>query len=161
MTDKPKLPNLDDLVRKYELDLARGVMKADGPADHALMMEAIQAYKALHGTFPPLQETMNLGRQASTSPRVLAKSMPFSEATAAYLVEKRQDNAAQTLVEKGRTYKDFTDVFGDLDLNLYTKAEIVQWKTADLKRGLGANRINKRLGQVNDFFNWAIAHGHY
>jgi integrase len=137
------------------------VMKADGPADHALMMEAIQAYKALHGTFPPLQETMNLGRQASTSPRVLAKSMPFSEATAAYLVEKRQDNAAQTLVEKGRTYKDFTDVFGDLDLNLYTKAEIVQWKTADLKRGLGANRINKRLGQINDFFNWAINHGHY
>lgn len=37
----------------------------------------------------------------------------------------------------------------------------MQWKTADLKRGIKANRINKRLGQVNDFFNWAIRHGHY
>lgn len=161
MTEKPNFPNLDDIVRKYELDLSRGVMKSDGAEDHARMMEAIATYKAIHGSMPPLQEAMNMGRQASTSPRIMAKSMPFSEAVAAYLLEKRQDNAAQTILEKGRTYKDFSDIFGDLDLNLYNKAEIVQWKTVDLKRGLGANRINKRLGQVNDLFNWCIAHGHY
>ncbi len=161
MTEKPKLPNLDEIVRKYELDLSRGVMKSDGAEDHARMMEAIATYKAIHGSMPPLQEAMNMGRQASTPPRIVAKSMPFSEATAAYLLEKRQDNAPQTILEKGRTYKDFMAIFGDLDLNLYNKAEIVQWKTADLKRGLGANRINKRLGQINDLFNWCIAHGHY
>ena len=161
MTSKPNLPNLDEIVRKYELDLSKGVMKSDGAEDHARMMEAIATYKVIHGSLPPLQEAMNMGRQASTSPRIVAKSMPFSEASAAYLLEKRQDNAAQTILEKGRTYKDFMAIFGDLDLNLYNKPEIVQWKTTDLKRGLGANRINKRLGQVNDLFNWCIAHGHY
>lgn len=30
-----------DKVRTYELDLARGIMKSDGPEDHARMMEAI------------------------------------------------------------------------------------------------------------------------
>lgn len=86
--------------------------------------------------------------------------MRLSEDTAAYLDKKKHQNAAQTLVEKGRTYKDFTALFGDLEINLISKAEIVQWKTNDLKR-MGANRLNKRLGQVNDFFSWAINHGHY
>lgn len=159
MTAKPTLPNLDDLINKYKLDIGRGIMEASGPEDHALMMKAIEAYKALHGTMPPLQEAMNAGR--TSAPRIVAKSVPFSQAMAAYLDEKKRDNAPQTIIEKGRTYKDFLDIFGDLDLNLYNKAEMVQWKTADLKRGLGTNRINKRLGQMNDFFKWCIAHGHY
>ena len=54
MTQKTTLPTLDELVAKYELDLGRGVMRANGEADHALMMKAIEAYKAIHGTFPPL-----------------------------------------------------------------------------------------------------------
>lgn len=159
MTAKPTLPNLDDLVNKYKLDIGRGIMEASDPNDHALMMKAIEAYKAIHGAYPPLQESMNVGR--TPAPRIVAKSMPFSQVMAAYLEEKKRDNAPQTIVEKGRTYKDFLDIFGDLDLNLYTKGEMVQWKTADLKRGLGTNRINKRLGQMNDLFKWSIAHGHY
>lgn len=159
MTSKPTLPNLDDLVNKYKLDIGRGIMEASDPDDHALMMKAIEAYKAIHGAYPPLQESMNIGR--TPSPRIVAKSMPFSQVMDAYLEEKKRDNAPQTIVEKGRTYKDFLDIFGDLDLNLYTKGEMVQWKTADLKRGLGTNRINKRLGQMNDLFKWSIAHGHY
>lgn len=159
MTAKPTLPNLDELVNKYKLDIGRGIMEASDPDDHALMMKAIEAYKAIHGAYPPLQESMNIGR--TPAPRIVAKSMPFSQVMAAYLDEKKRDNAPQTIVEKGRTYKDFLDIFGDLDLNLYTKGEMVQWKTADLKRGLGTNRINKRLGQMNDLFKWSIAHGHY
>lgn len=34
--------------KRYELDLQRGIMKADGPDDHARMMEAIAAAKALN-----------------------------------------------------------------------------------------------------------------
>ena len=148
-TKKPEhLPNLEDFANKFELDLSRGVMKSDSPEDFARMMQALEAYKAIHGTQPPIQEAMNLGRQ----PRPVAKSMRFSEATAAYLDEKKHQNAAQTLVEKGRTYKDFTALFGDLEINLISKAEIVQWKTNDLKR-MGANRLNKRLGHPSSTVN--------
>lgn len=151
------LPTLDEIASKYELDISRGIMRADNSADHELMMKAIETYKDLHGKFPPLQEAMNMGQPA----RILIKSMRFSEATAAYLDEKKHQNVAATILEKSRTYKDFVDIYGDLEINLISKAEIVQWKTADLKRGIKANRINKRLGQLNDFFHWAINHGHY
>ena len=163
MSSKLNFPSLDDIAHNYELDISRGIMKADNQADHALMMQAIEAYRATYGTNPPMQEAMAYGKtvQAFTPPRPIAKSMPFSEIVTSYLAEKKLDNVAATLTEKGRTYKDFIAIFGDLEINLYTKAELVQWKTTDIGRGLQANRINKRLGQVNDLFNWAINHGHY
>jgi integrase len=163
MTEKPNLPNLDDILSKYELDLSRGVMKSDGAEDHARMMEAIATYKAIHGSLPPLQEAMNAGRSTVNyvASRPVAKSMPLSQATAAYLEEKKHDNVLQTLLAKKRTYDDFIALFGDLDINLVSKAELVQWKTVDLKRNITASRINQRLGQLNDLFNWCIAHGHY
>jgi integrase len=89
------------------------------------------------------------------------KGKPFSVATEIYLAEKTLDNKQTTIDEKRRTYKDFLALYGDLDINQITKPEIVALKTAEIGRKLSANRINKRLGQVNDFFNWAIKNGHY
>jgi hypothetical protein len=87
--------------------------------------------------------------QALTPPRPVAKSMPLGEAIKGYLSEKKLNNVAATLTEKGRTYKDFIAIFGDLEINLYFKAELVQLKTTDIGRGLQANRTkcdkNKRL----------------
>lgn len=89
------------------------------------------------------------------------KGKPFTEATELYLTERKLDNKPATIYEKRRTYKDFVAIYGDLDINQITKAEMVAWKSREIKRDLSANRINKRLGQVNDFFNWAIKHGEY
>lgn len=161
MNEKFNFPHLDGLVHKYELDIGRGIMKADSLDDHTRLMQALDAYKRINSDTLNLQDAMNRGRKPPSMSGILAKSMPFSQVSAAYLIEKQHDNAPQTILEKERTYKDFVEIFGDLDINLYNKPELVQWKTNDLKRGLGANRINKRLGQVNDMFNWAIAHGHY
>ncbi len=96
MTDRPALPKLDDLLRKFELDLSKGIMKADGPEDHARMMEAIKAYKELHGTAPSLQEAMNMGRPApslSQPPKPLvARSMVLSAAYDMYVKCWRRSN---------------------------------------------------------------------
>jgi integrase len=168
MIDTASTRFIDSITTRYKLDLGRGIMESSDAADHALMMQAIERYEKLYGQKPPIQEAMGYKQgQTFTPPKAqqpkapIAHSMSFSKAIAAYLEEKKLDNAPQTIIEKGRTFKDFADIYGDLEINLYTKAEVVTWKSLDLKRGLGANRINKRLGQVNDFFNWAIAHGHY
>jgi integrase len=131
--------------------------------DKAKELAALKAEAKAQGRELTMMEGMagRLMPEYAMLPKLFIKSMRFSSATAAYLEEKKLDNKPQTIVEKGRTYKDFIDIFGDIEINLITKAEIVQWKTSDLKRGIKANRINKRLGQVNDFFNWAINHGHY
>ncbi|MDI9335845.1 MAG: tyrosine-type recombinase/integrase, partial [Gammaproteobacteria bacterium] len=89
------------------------------------------------------------------------KGKPFSETTETYLAEKTLDNKQTTIDENRRTYKDFLALYGNLDINQITKPEIVAWKTAEIGRKLSANRINKRLGQVNGFFNWSTKNGHY
>jgi integrase len=178
MANKTKLPGLTDLVkpktanvkssglpdisRKYELDLARGVMRADNLADHELMMQAIEAYKALHGALPPLQVAMAMGQpQQRPLARAPEKSLLFSQVVAKYLEEKKLDNSENTITAKRRTYDDFIEFLGDLEINLFGKPELVQWKTADLKRGIKAVRLNARLGQLHDLFNWAINNGYY
>lgn len=163
MTETPKFPNLDDIAHKYKLDLGRGIMEADSPDDHALMMKAIEAYKAVHGAYPPLQEAMAMGKQQpqATQARLVAKSITFTEARAGYLREKEYDNAKSTLYAKGLLFDEFQGLFGDLDVNLYDKPTLVQWKNHEMNKGVGASRINKRLGSLNDLFNWCIGNGHY
>ena len=158
MTRNPKLSNMDDLIHRYELDIGRGVMSATDSEDHTRLMQAIEAYKSIHGTQPTLQAAMAMGKPQMPT---IQKSMLFSEATEAYLDEKKLDNVEQTIVDKRRTYKDFMAIFGDLEINLINKPEMVQWKTADLKRDIKAHSINSRLGEMNDFFKWAINNGHY
>lgn len=166
MTNTPPkhLPSLDGIADKFELDLSRGVMKSDGPEDFARMMQAIEAYKALHGTVPPLQEAMNMGRTvqvaAEVPKRPMARSSPLSEAWAGYIREKKHDNAKRTLYEKGLLIEEFKGLLGDLEVNLYDKPTLVQWKNHEMNKGAGASRINKRLGYLNDFFNWCIGNGH-
>ena len=164
MTEKPTQPNLDDLVNKYKLDIARGVMEASDPSDHALMMEAIKAYREIHGVLPPIQAAMQAGRTPplpDTQKRLVGRSKPFSEVVKLYLEEKKLDNNANTRKAKERTYTDFQALFSDVDINLLGKPELVQWKTNDIKRGLKAPSVNSRLGELNDLFKWAINNGHY
>ena len=41
-----------DLPAKYELDASRGIFKADGPEDHARLLEAIEALKTMQSGLP-------------------------------------------------------------------------------------------------------------
>ena len=41
-----------DLPQKYELDASRGIFKAEGPEDHARLMQAIEALKMMQSVLP-------------------------------------------------------------------------------------------------------------
>lgn len=159
----PKLPNIDHLANKFELDLSKGIMKSDGLEDFERMKQAIEIYKNLHGTFPPLQEAMDMGKATLPTPepqkRVIPRSKTLSEALKGYLQEKEFDNAKRTLYEKGLLFDEFKGLLGDLEVNIYDKPTLVQWKNHELNKGAGASRINKRLGYLNDFFKWCIGNG--
>ncbi len=126
------LHSLGDIAHKLELDLSRGVMKSDDPEDFDRMMKAIEAYKAIHGANPPLQQAMNMGRAAQpiteAPKRLLARSSPLSEAWAGYIREKQHDNAKRTIYEKGLLFEEFKGLLENLEVNLYDKPTLVQWK---------------------------------
>ncbi len=158
------LPNFDNLTNKFELDLSKGIMKSDSPEDFARMMQAIETYKDMQNKGLTLQEAMNMGKATLPPPepqkRVIPRSKTLTEALKGYLQEKEFDNAKRTIYEKELLFNEFKGLFGDLEVNLYDKPTLVQWKNHELNKGAGASRINKRLGYLNDFFKWCIGNGH-
>ena len=83
----------------------------------------------------------------------------FSKATKAYLAEKIHDNATKTRADKAATYAAFADQFADPDMAAIDKPMAVAFKQAQLGSGAGAGRVNTKIGQLGDFFAWAIGNG--
>ena len=120
--------------KRYELDLQRGIMKADGPDDHARMMEAIAAAKALNAVMdvprrqmspidapPPPPATSNDAAQAraqreraifeSAALPTVSRPQTIDEAIKGFLTFKKH-TAPGTQVMYGRRLKVFKALAG-------------------------------------------------
>jgi hypothetical protein len=53
--DFPHLLDSKNIQRKYELDLSKGILKADDEEDHQRLLEAIEALKSTRQHFPAAQ----------------------------------------------------------------------------------------------------------
>lgn len=154
--DKPTFAQFAHLLEpqaktdKYKIDLKNGVFEATDEADHKRMMEALAITQNAHQ--PP--------QNGQTRP-VVQKSKKFSEVVELYLEEKQKDNSKNTIDEKRRTYKKFLAIFDDLEINLFTKQELVAWKSKQLKLDIKATTINSKLGELHGLFDWAVNNGFY
>lgn len=169
-----------DLTTRYELDLATGKAKANGPADHAMMMEAAQMVLAvekaraeLAAHRPPQSTLWNNG--PSTAARVPAPAPTagtmLQEAFDRHLVEEiREGLVDQTIGEKRVLFREFVDCFGNAALNDITKTEITaRWRKEEFARPnkkykgqtVSGARLEKRRGYLHKFFEWAIEGGDY
>lgn len=151
------LTNFRDRIGRYELDLATGKAKADGPEDHARMVEAMKLMQdalALQAQLQPAQpalvapalpkETSDLLALAS---QVVATGLPslpkptnagkkLRQALDDHLEEEdRRLKAEETKKEKRALFKEFSDFFGDIYLNAITKEDISErWRRAEFSR---------------------------
>ena len=96
-----------------------------------------------------------------SSPTAPAKTKPFSVATELYLAEKKLDNKPKTLDEKRGTFAEFSRLFGDLDTNSINSEQAISFKSRMISDGLNANRINKKLSFMKDFFGYCVSHKLY
>ena len=154
---KPVLSDFQHLLKtepsKFEIDLQRGILKTDGTLeDYERMNEALTTLKELQGTEPMQPQQVS---------KIVQKSKKFSEVVALYLEEKKFDNKPYTIKAKERTYTQFQSIFGDIEINLISKQELVSWKSGQLKQDIRATTINSKIGEINDLFTYAINNGYY
>lgn len=151
------LTDFRDRIGRYEIDLATGKAKADGPEDHARMVEAMKLMQdtlALQAQLQPPQAPLvshALSKDASDivtlASQVLATGLPsFPKPTNAgkklrqalddHLEEEaKRVKADATVKEKRAVFKEFSDFFGDIYLNAITKDDISErWRRAEFKR---------------------------
>jgi integrase len=150
-----------DQIGRYELDLATGKAKADGPEDHARMMQAIEGMASVMRLQTKLQpQSLTIAAPAPTpslSPeaaelvqlasQVIGASLPslpkpsnvgtkLRVALDNHLAEEAKRLKVQTTVaEKRVLFQEFSDFFGDLYLNQITKDDFSErWRKAEFKR---------------------------
>lgn len=136
-------------LQKYKIDVKNGIYEATDEADHLRM---VQALGVIHRTPAP-----------ATAPTIplIQKSKKISEVISLYSEEKEKDNNKETIKDKKRTYQSLMDLFGDIEINLFTKQELVSWKSTQLKQDIKATTINSKIGELNGLFEYALNNGFY
>lgn len=168
---------------RYEIDSLSGIVKADGPEEHARAMQALEIMQRAHlerlqllSTLPPasaslaselaLQIQQSLGGQVTLADKPKSKTILLKDALNDHLEEeKRTLQSKRTILEKTALFKEFVDFFGDQTLlNAITIDEVTElWRKAEFKRknqkvegkGLSMARLEKRRTYLSKFFKWA------
>ncbi|URI09422.1 site-specific integrase [Aquincola tertiaricarbonis] len=160
-------------LRELEVILPSGAKIADIRTDEdarraVLMMRALEAgapvgaaVDAMEAPSPALTEArleaLISAQTARARPAAsLGKTKPFSEACAMYLEEKKLGgNSPKTIDDKRNAYAAFQGMHGDLDMGAYTDAMALGWKQRLIAQGLSPVRVNTKISQFKDLFDWA------
>lgn len=144
-----------EAFRRYEIDLRNGILKAEGPDDHRMMMEALERIGPIPSNMRPLQTV------PATAPPSQA-SLPLSEAAGLWLAERAKKNAVRTVDAKRYHMADFTRrVAVGIDVNALNKAALVGYKSSLLAEGQTGKTIDNKLMTLHDFFKYLMGHGLY
>lgn len=146
----PPIPDFNDLLKaaqngkKYELDLARGIAKADGPEDHKRMMQAIRAMPK------PLTATAQSTAPAKTT----------STLTLAGLKKKffsfRDHLTEATRIDYSTNVAEFDALFPGLTLDKITDDVITSYIEKLKSGGNSGKTVDKKVSCVRSMFNFAI-----
>lgn len=146
-----------DLPAKYELDLTNSVLKADGPEDHARLMQAIEAMKALHSgqaTTPAQTATNSLTAPLNDDPTALKLGE---------LLEKffllRKVKQATALSYKNAT-EEFTKFLKNPPITRITPSDVTRWQEHLAKKGNVPRTIDGKVGVIKAIYNFAKKQGY-
>lgn len=146
-------------VRKYELDIARGVAKADSPADHQNLMEAMKLFLALQtpaSTPTPTPEKNPPSAPAECRP---STGLTLSELLDKYFLLKSVKPA--TVSAHKLTVKEFVNFFR---LKCYISdilvSDITRYQEFLAKKGNAPRTIDSKVGYIKALLNFAIKQGY-
>lgn len=143
--------------QKYELDVARGVLKADGAEDHSRLMQAIEAMKALHSG----QATMQAHTVASA---VAAPAVDDPTALKlGELLEKffllRKVKQATALSYKNAT-AEFTKFLKNPPITQISTSDVTRWQEHLAEKGNVPRTIDGKVGVIKAIYNFAKKQGY-
>jgi len=168
MTKRPGEPSVSDILqsfergeaRKFDVDLPNGTRLTNINTDDDLRRaKDFMSHAESIGMLTPAERPS----RAAVQPQEARKGppRPFYKAIKPYLAEKAKgdQNDPKTLRDKEATYALFAVQFDEPDMSMIDKAMAVEFKRQLLQSAAGADRVNKKIGHLSDFFAWAIGNG--
>ena len=149
MHKKPDLSNLST----YELDLSRGILKADGDEDHARLMQALQAMQQLQQAQPQ-------------APAPVAAPVQADDPTAlklAELLEKfflLKDVKQSTAIAYKNCVEELAKFLKNPPITRITASDITRYQEFRAEEGNEIRTIDNKISIIRALFNFAIKQGY-
>ena len=144
---------------KYELDISRGIFKADGPEDHARMMQAVEALRTLQSGLP-------LAAPAITPAPVAAPTQPPDDPTALKLDELAEKYFLLRKVKQAtvRSYRIAADELAAFLRNpritKITASDITRWQEHLAEKGNSIRTVDNKTGAIRALMGFAKKQGY-
>lgn len=155
MTTRPNPRGLST----YELDISKGILKADGEEDHARLMQAIEAMKLLHSgnssaTNIPAQDTKSVPAPIQDD----SNTLKLNE-----LLEKffllRKSIAQATAISYNKIIDEFTKFLKNPPITKITQSDITRYQEYLATKNT-PRTIDNKISTVRALFNFAKKHGY-
>ena len=142
---------------KYELDASRGIFKADGPEDHARLMEAIEALKTLQSGGLPLAAPA-VAPAAASEPADDPTALKLDELAEKYFLLKK---VKQATVDSYRGAADELAAFlGNPRITRITPSDISRFQVHLAEKGNGHRTIDNKTGALRALLGFAKKQGY-
>ena len=150
------MPN-KDLPEKYELDASRGIFKADGPEDHARLLEAIEALKTMQSGLP-----LAVAPAPATAPAQPLADDPtalrLGELAEKYFLLKK---VKQATVRSYRTAADELAAFlRNSPITRITPSDITRFQENLVAKGNSIRTIDNKTGALRALLGFAKKQGY-
>lgn len=151
-------------IRKYELDLSRGIVKADGPEDHGRLMDAlalVQKVQERKSTYPattPLPPQGEIVESKGIRPAT-HNGLTLLELLDKYILLKQVKPATVTALRN--TSKEFTTFFQSrcfiADIMV---SDVTRYQEFLAGKGNVPRTIDGKIGYIKTLLNFAIKQGY-
>ena len=152
---------LESLMRKdpppkYELDASRGIFKADGPEDHARLMQAIEALKTLQSGLPLAAPAV--APAAAPQPADDPTALKLDELAERYFLLKK---LKQATVNSYRGAADELAAFqGNPRITRITPSDISRFQEHLANKGNGHRTVDNKTGAFRALLGFAKKQGY-
>lgn len=152
---RPKVSDfaLPETLKKYEIDLATGKLKADGPEDHALLMQALEKLTSLQKSSAAAPVSTPVTAPAAPIPT--GSRLTLQELAAKFFTLKSSLSEG-TKTDYAATAKEFDLFTGLVILPKVTDATVTGFMEYLAKKGNTPRTIDKKVGAVRALFNFAV-----
>jgi site-specific recombinase XerD len=142
-------------VRNYEIDISRGIYRADGPEDHQMMMEALKNIQAV--------QNRHTGVEASAEPPP-PKLKHKEGLTMPEVVEKllllKSSLKDSTVLAYRTNVREFSDFLRNPIISNIGKADVTRFQEHLAKQKNSTRTIDNKIGVLGTIFNFALKQGY-
>lgn len=149
MHKKPDLSNLST----YELDLSRGILKADGDEDHARLMQALQAMQQLQQAQPQAPAPVAAPVQADDP-----TALKLAELLEKFLLLK--DVKQSTAIAYKNCVEELAKFLKNPPITRITASDITRYQEFRAEEGNEIRTIDNKISIIRALFNFAIKQGY-